>query len=111
MANLKRIKEWKIVRWHLEQARLVLPQDVLENTGELPDHELGTLTAYDEYLDYNELELALDQLEGLGELNDCRGGFWRSLEKAAALMGLEERAASLHQKFEDVLDSHGGDAT
>lgn len=105
MADPKLIKPWKVTRWHLEQARQQLPLPVRENAGELPDHDFATLASYEEYLNYNELELALDQLEALGELNDCRGGFWRELEKAAKMMELNERAAILHQRFEKALEA------
>jgi hypothetical protein len=112
MADLKLIKLWKVIRWHLEQARLMLPTRARENFGELVDHDLASLSEFQDNLDHNELELALDQLEGLGDLNDCPGGFWRNLEKAADLMGLDERAATLHRKFEQALDAcaHRGDA-
>lgn len=113
MADVKQIKLWKVIRWHLEQARCMLPAPTRENFGELVDHDLASLAEYQENLDHNELELALDQLEGLGDLNDCPGGFWRDLEKAADLMGLDKRAATFHRKFEQALDARarGRDAT
>jgi len=103
MADLKLVKKWKATRWHLEQARQLLPDSVRENGGEIPDYDLGTITALTEFVDNNELELALDQLESLGELNACRGGFWRNLEEAAKLMELNDRAAKLRLKFVGAL--------
>jgi hypothetical protein len=105
MSDPKLIKQWKIIRSHLEHARRLMPPQVRENAGEVPDHDLATLAAYEDSLDHNELELALDQLEGLGELNECPGGFWRSLEKAAELMELHKRAAILHQRFNETLSA------
>src|SRR4051812_18091295 len=108
MADAELIKRWKMTRWHLERARHFLPSDVVENIGDIPDHDLSTLVAYQEYLISNELELALDELNGLGELNDCRGGFWPSLERAAEVMGLHSRVATLHRRFEESLDKAAG---
>jgi hypothetical protein len=56
-----------------------------------------------EFIDRNELELALEQLEALGALNNCRGGFWRELERAAVLMGLDAQAQALNRKFHEAL--------
>jgi hypothetical protein len=103
MSDVELQKRWKTTRWHLEYARRVLPSNALENKGEIPDQDVATLGAYQDFLDHNELELALDQLEGLGSLNHCRGGFWRSLERAAQIMGLHARASNLHRRFEEAL--------
>jgi hypothetical protein len=109
MADVKLVKLWNAIRSHLEQARRMLPQQARENFGELVDHDLASLAVYQENLDHNELELALDQLESLGDLNDCPGGFWRNLQKAADLMGLDDRAATLHQKLEQALGGRDAD--
>jgi hypothetical protein len=103
MADYKLIKRWKSTRRYLERARQLLPSPIRENDGAIPEYDLATLAAYGELLDHNELELALDRLDGLGELNDCPGGYWRNLFKAALLMGLNERAAALHRRFEIAL--------
>jgi hypothetical protein len=103
MVDYKLIKQWRSARSCLEHAQQQLPSPVRENSGEIPEYELATLAAYREFLDYNELELALDQLEGLGELNECPSSSWHNLEKAALVMGLNERAATLHRRLEIAL--------
>lgn len=105
MDRIEIIKRWKVARSNLEHARQFLPLDLIENSGAISDHDLATLKKFDEYLKFNELELALDELVGLGELNNCRGGFWRELERAADVMKLHSKAAALHQRFLTSLDS------
>jgi hypothetical protein len=56
------------------------------------------LTQYHEFLEHNELELALDILEELGHLISARGGFWRDLERAAENMGLADRLLAFREK-------------
>jgi hypothetical protein len=99
----KLLRRWKSTRWHLEKACQLLPSHRVENAGDIPDEDLATLAAFQEFLDHNELELALEQLEGVGELNKCPSGFWQNLERAARIMGLEERAASLRRRWENPL--------
>ena len=74
---------WKRTAAHLNDARRELPADPV--TGE----EGGTLSMFQEYLDVNELELALDELEGLATSNPTTTHFWYSLRAAASEMGLE----------------------
>ena len=38
-------------------------------------------------LAHNELELAFDELEALGDANQVTGAYWEELTSAAALMG------------------------
>jgi hypothetical protein len=103
MPEIELLSRWKATRWHLEKARQLLPPDAVENAGEIPDENMATMATFQDFLDHNELELVLEQLEDVGELNNCSGGFWRHREKAARIMGLEERAASLHRKWENAL--------
>jgi hypothetical protein len=49
----------------------LLPADAVSNEGGKSNLELASLRWHEAYLDHNELELALGQLKGLGELNDC----------------------------------------
>jgi hypothetical protein len=53
---------------------------------------LGTDDRYQEYLDANELQLALEELEGLGEQNEASPVFWNMLRIAAERMQLSEHA-------------------
>jgi hypothetical protein len=88
-------KSWKVTEARLRHAFQGLPQPAKENYEEF--HNL--LHSYENYLEHNELELALDALEELGHLVLCRGSFWRNLERAAENMELTERASRLHEKF------------
>lgn len=54
---------------------------------------IGSIERFEEYLSHNELELAMDELEGLGELNSDPLDFWHELASAAENMGLRDRAA------------------
>lgn len=61
------------------------------------------LSEYRSFLEHNELELALDMLEELGDLVPCRGGFWRNLERAAESMDLHDRIPYLRERFKQAL--------
>lgn len=86
-------ESWNITRRHLQAARSLLPSNLEENT------EFGILQKFDEWLDHNELELALDELEGLGELNDCTTAYWKELLDAAENMKLEKQGAKYKAKL------------
>ncbi|MEI6780487.1 MAG: hypothetical protein WCQ21_06135 [Verrucomicrobiota bacterium] len=60
------------------------------------------LKEYRVYMDRHELELALDRLQGLGDLVPCRGGYWRNLERAAETMELAGRMPYLRSRFEQT---------
>ena len=94
-------KRWKVTERHLEHARGLLPPASPDVAGEYE----RLLTEYRSYLEHNELELALDTLQDLGDLVACCGGYWRNLERAAESMQLRERIQYLHQRFEQS----GGD--
>jgi len=64
---------------------------------------LEELKEFQEYLDHNELELAMDELDRIGQQHDCRGGFWRNLERAATAMKLSERTKEFRQRFQDAI--------
>ena len=87
-------KQHRITTAHLRHARrrLELPKPT-------PDRVKERLAWFDEYLHHNELELALDVLEEIGDLVPCRGGYWRDLERAAESMGLEERVPYFREQF------------
>jgi hypothetical protein len=94
--NRKRFqKSWKITETLLERARHALPIR--------HEHEYAALsTQYREFLEHNELELALDTLEELGHLISARGEFWRDLERAAENMGLVDRLPALRKAFSEA---------
>lgn len=82
-SNLK--KQWKLTIAELESARGYIPLNEL--SIESRDH----LHEYNEFLEQNELELALDMLEEIGENISLPEDFWRCVKKAAEIMGLESR--------------------
>jgi hypothetical protein len=96
MSDPKLIKSWKVTEALLERARHALPARNEQEYAAL-------LTRYREFLEHNELELALDILEEIGHLISARGGFWRDLERAAENMGLVDRLPALRKAFSEAL--------
>jgi len=96
MSDAKLTKSWKITETLLERARHALP-------ARHEQAHAALLTQYREFLEHNELELALDILEELGHLISARGGFWRDLERAAENMGLVDRLPALRKAFSEAL--------
>ena len=92
-------KRWKVTEAHLEHARGLLPSPSPEAAAEYE----RLLAEYRSFLEHNELELALDRLEELGDLVPCRGGFWRNLERAAESMDLHDRISYLRERFKQAL--------
>ena len=71
MTDVEHRKRWMASRTVLERARRALPDG--------SEQQYVTLLArYREFLEHNEIELALDTLEEIGHLVSCRGGFWWS---------------------------------
>ncbi|WP_145984254.1 hypothetical protein [Bradyrhizobium nitroreducens] len=95
MSDPKLVKSWKITEALLERARRALP------VGHEREYA-ARLTQYHEFLEHNELELALDVLEELGHLISARGGFWRDLERAAENMGLADRLPAFRKAFSEA---------
>ena len=58
-----------------------------------------SLDQFDEFLDHNELGLALQEIAAIGENHLCKAAFWRRLEQAALAMEQVEIAAEFHKKF------------
>lgn len=88
MADAALRKLWADVRQDFDRARAMFPAQPVEREGHLT--QLG------EWLDHNELELALDELESLGEDNAAPTAYWMALQSAAERMGLSERAHRLN---------------
>jgi hypothetical protein len=78
---------WARTRKLLADARLGLAGIALG-----PDAD-AQLRYYVEYLEHNELELAMDSLAEAAEASLAPSAFWRTLAQAASSMGLVRRAA------------------
>jgi hypothetical protein len=87
-------KSWKITQNHLEAAYSLLPLLIKEELS------VGSVERFHEWLAHNELELALDELEGLGQLNNCSSAFWRELLAAAQNMNLQGHVVRYKSKLE-----------
>jgi hypothetical protein len=87
-AALRRL--WAAVRRDFDRARALLPAR--------PAEIEGRVTQFDEWLDHNELELALDELESLGEDNTTPPAYWEHLRSAAERMGLDGHVARLSRR-------------
>lgn len=90
LRNSKLLSLWKAVETCIEAATL-LPSPTRD--GE----EGGKVESYQEWIEHNELGLALDEMEMIGEVNDVPDQYWLELEGAARLMNLQiqaERCAS-----------------
>ena len=89
-------KQWKLTIAELESARGYIPPEGL-------DDELAKyLHEYNEFLEHNELELALDMLEEIGESMSLPEEFWRSAKKSAEIMGLEKRYTYYLEKIRNA---------
>ena len=86
-------KSWEITSRHLEAAFNQLPLSIKEEPS------VGSVERFHEWLAHNELELALDELEGLGQLNNCSSEFWRELLAAARNMNLRDHVARYERKL------------
>jgi len=88
---------WQMARDCLQAARALLPK---RPTTRGPGAEVfGSLEQYREYLEHSELELALEELESLGELNAMPGSFWRLLKQAADGLQMPEHSAYYSRKM------------
>jgi len=92
MPDARLVKGWTITRTLLERARHALP-------GRHQPEYAALLTRYHDFMEHNELELALDILEELGHLTFAGGGFWRDLERAAGSMGLTDKLPAFRKAF------------
>jgi hypothetical protein len=98
MSDAKPVKSWNITETLLKRARQALPDAPTDQEQECA----ALLVQYQEFLEHDELGLALDILEELGHLISARGGFWRDLERAAENMGLLDRLPALRKAFSEA---------
>lgn len=77
---------WATTSRHLIASKSHLPSP-------LPNGALDALHQMDEFLNHNELGLALEEAEFLGDLCHSPPAFWAELQLAAENMGLSEAAS------------------
>ena len=93
MADRDRLHEsWARTRTHLGRAAVLLPVSPVESA------DGGCVRRYREWIEHNELELALDELEGLGDRSNVPGEFWSHLLDAAKEMGLRDHVLRLGRR-------------
>jgi hypothetical protein len=90
MADAALHRLWADVRLDFDRARAMLPSPLAELQG--------SESRLVEWLDHNELELALDEFEAIGTDNDSPSAYWEHLLSAAERMGLTKHAARLITK-------------
>lgn len=99
MADRRELEEsWTRTRSHLGQALALLPANLVESV------EGGRLDQYLEWIEHNELGLALDELEGLGEINPVSRQFWAFLLSAALEMKLDEHVTRMARRMDETSD-------
>lgn len=87
-------RSWTITREYLAKAQATLQ-------AALPGPEdTATFAAYDDWLDNNELALALDELEILAEDVPVSNTFWQVALLAAENMGLADHAERYRQHLQ-----------
>ena len=81
---------WEKVRAHLKKASAMLEIPAIQGEEGDPENEVS-LEQFHSYFQEYELELALDELEDLGELVNAPVDFWFELAAAARTMELHSR--------------------
>lgn len=89
MADAALLRLWASVCQDFERARAQLPPSPIEIEG--------CVARLEEWLGHNELELALGELEAIGEDNNMPPAYWRELLSAATSMGLSEHLIRLRK--------------
>jgi hypothetical protein len=92
----KSLAETKVL---LEKAKCLLPS----NPSQGP--EGGTLAEYSEYMEYNELVRALNELIDIGRGNNVPADYWLHLAKAAREMGNTDRATEIEMYLKKMQES------
>ncbi|MES2102387.1 MAG: hypothetical protein V4634_00090 [Pseudomonadota bacterium] len=87
MASEKPNASWAITIAHLAEARFYLPQRLGSEQAQ------KIYAQFSEYLDLNELDLALDEAESLGSVCNAPPAFWRELQLAAANLHMTDSEA------------------
>lgn len=74
----------------LLEAKESLPQNTVESILGVHQASVGSLKLLSEFIYQSEFELALDELEALGLLNQCNEDFWKQLLLIAQQINLPE---------------------
>jgi hypothetical protein len=82
------VKQWEVTRRLLQLAATEIASDVHQRE-------------FAHCLSHNELELALDVLEGAAAEQRVSVGFWRNMKRAAEVMGLPERRKRFQLKLQE----------
>lgn len=98
-------KRWRLAKLHLEYARDAIPKSTGVPLGSGGARELALLGELARFLARDALEDALEVLRALGDLNNCRGGFWRDLMKSADYLDLITVGQALRVRFHQALAS------
>ncbi len=93
-------KHGKVIEVQLRQASEFL------NEPERFSIEERALQYYENYIDNNEFELALDELAYLAKKFGCQSSFWRRLKTPAIQMGLTEKAEKYELLFHQALEKN-----
>jgi hypothetical protein len=91
MPEQERLDVWRMIREDLVRARRCLP----ENVSKAP-----LIRQFQEFLDQNELGLACDAIEDIGEEMFQQAEFWLALHDAAVKMGKKDKAERYRQLAE-----------
>ncbi len=81
---------WATTTFHLTKSRSLLPKDLYFEEAVEAEKD------FNEYIEHNELGLALDAADQMGILSNAPNEFWQELEMAARNMGLIEEAKRFH---------------
>lgn len=93
MDHPKQKRNWATTCAHLGAARRELPESPVAGA------QGATVASYENFLEHNELELALDELADMGLTNAPGAKFWLHLKRAAENMGLSERTTALEREL------------
>jgi len=81
---------WEPVRNHLKRASAMLEIPAITGDDDNPETQVNLKQFHSYFQDY-EMELALDELEDLGEMLNAPVDFWFELASAARTIGLHSR--------------------
>jgi hypothetical protein len=97
MADPRLVKSWKATEVMLNQAAGFLDDP---EKFSLPEKDLAE---YRDYIQVNELELAMLELEAVARKHGAKSGFWRRLQKAARQMSLHDKVEEYEAEFHRAL--------